>query len=49
MYLAPQNIPRAVALTLGNKVILYCIVAVIVVDPFYLAPFSALEQTRCAQ
>ena len=27
MYLAPQNIPRAInVLTLGNKVILYCIV-----------------------
>ena len=27
MYLAPQNIPRAISvLTLGNKVILYCIV-----------------------
>ena len=28
MYLAPQNIPRAISvLTLGNKVILYCIVS----------------------
>ena len=25
MYLAPQNIPHAVVLTFGNKVILYCI------------------------
>ena len=32
MYLAPQNIPRAVVLTLGNKGILYCIVVVVVVD-----------------
>ena len=29
VYLAPQNIPRAISvLTLGNKVILYCIVSV---------------------
>ena len=26
VYLAPQNIPRAVVSTLGNKVVLYCIV-----------------------
>ena len=26
LYLAPQNIPHAIVLTLGNKVILYCIV-----------------------
>ena len=26
MYLAPQNIPRAIVLTLGNKVVLYYIV-----------------------
>ena len=25
MCLAPQNIPRATVLTLGNKVVLYCI------------------------
>ena len=24
MYLAPQNIPRAVVLTFGNKAVLYC-------------------------
>ena len=24
--MAPQNIPRAIVLTLGNKVVLYCIV-----------------------
>ena len=24
MYLAPQNVPHAIVLTLGNKVILYC-------------------------
>ena len=26
MYLAPQNIPRAIVLTLGNKVVLYCLI-----------------------
>ena len=26
MYLAPQNIPREIVLTTGNKVVLYCIV-----------------------
>ena len=25
VYLAPQNIPRAVVLTLGNTILLYCI------------------------
>ena len=25
VYLAPQNIPRAIVLTFGNQVILYCI------------------------
>ena len=30
MYLAPQNIPRAISvLTLGNKVMLYCIVLIL--------------------
>ena len=26
MYLAPQNIPHAIVMTNGNKVVLYCIV-----------------------
>ena len=25
VYLAPQNVPHAIVLTLGNKVVLYCI------------------------
>ena len=24
VYLAPQNVPHAIVLTLGNKVVLYC-------------------------
>ena len=31
VYLAPQNIPRAIVLTLGNKVIFYCICIVLYV------------------
>ena len=32
MYLAPQNIPRAISvLTLGNKVIMYGIIIIVVV------------------
>ena len=55
--LAPQNIPRAIsvltlinALTLGNKVILYCILYCIIYGNgrFYIALFFALEQTPYA-
>ena len=57
MYLAPRNIPRAIsvltlinALTLGNKVILYCILYCItsVNGRFYIALLFALKQTPYA-
>ena len=60
VYLAPQNIPSAIVLTLGNIVILYCIVCVrvcvcpshwmllLTASPHPPAPVSACSPTSCS-